>query len=525
MKKQIIITLTILLFIIPQIIFGSDLTIKIGKQVKKIKSSEIRGIEYVSSKELADAFSANYYYNDTHQKSEIKFKEYRLKFTGNNQFIILTSKKSDQHQIFQLPVSARVNNGDVLIPIKYSTQYLSYASGIELEYNESDNSIVLKNVKVDTKSVVTWNENLIDMKTVKYDIYSAKIETKTNGTLLRLGIKRPLRQPTSSINENVLYLFFSEATIDKNLVNELKSQGLIKNVLLRHVSGNPQLEITLKDGYDTYEVFYDEDIGEMLISIHNKFLKTENLKADSEEIKKWNFNVIVIDPGHGGKDPGAIGINGIKEKDINFSISKELGSLISSKMKDVKVVYTRNSDEFIELYKRGKIANENKGNLFISIHCNSTPKKPSNATGIEVYLLRPGRTKEAIDIAEFENSVINLEENQNRYQKLTDENFILVSMAHSSNMRYSETFADMLNTEWIKQVDIPSRGIKQAGFYVLVGASMPSVLIETGFLSNSNDAKYLNSKNGQKEIASSIFDAIEKYKMYYENSIINEIGK
>ena len=161
--------------------------------------------------------------------------------------------------------------------------------------------------------------------------------------------------------------------------------------------------------------------------------------------------------------------------------------------------------------------------LWTSIHCNSTAKKPTNASGIEVYLLRPGRTKEAIDIAAFENSVISLEDDPNRYQKLTDENFILVSMAHSSNMRYSESFADMLNTEWVKQARIPSRGIKQAGFYVLVGASMPSVLIEAGFLSNKNDAKYLSSKSGQKQIASSIYDAIVKYRQYYENSIINEI--
>ena len=138
-------------------------------------------------------------------------------------------------------------------------------------------------------------------------------------------------------------------------------------------------------------------------------------------------------------------------------------------------------------------------------------------------LLRPGRTKEAIAIAEFENSVISLEDDPTRYKQLNDENFILVSMAQASNMRYSETFADMLNTEWIKKVNIPSRGIKQAGFYVLVGASMPAVLIETGYISNKSDAKYLNSKKGQKQIASSIFNAIVKYKKYYKNSINNEL--
>jgi len=514
----------ILILISVNTIFSSDLIVKFGRFEKKIPSTQLKGIEYVSSKAIADAFSANYYYNEDRQKSEVKFKDYKLKFTVNNQFIILTSKKSNQNQIFQMPVSSRLENDDVIIPIKYAIKYLRYASGLELTYNEDQNIVEVKRSKVDTKSIVSWNKNLIDANEIKYDIFSARIETKSNGTLLRLGTKRPVREPATSIKNNVLYIYFTGITFDNSIVNNLKPLGYIKNVVIKYVNGNPQLEIKLKDGYDSYNVFYDKKIGEILVSIHNKFLKTDNFDLNSNDVKKWKFDVIVIDAGHGGKDPGAIGINGIKEKNINLAIAKQLGYYINKNLPGVKVVYTRADDEFVELYKRGKIANENKGNLFISIHCNSTPKKPTNANGIEVYLLRPGRTKEAIEIAEFENSVISLEDNPERYEKLTDENFILVSMANSSNVRYSETFADMLNTEWIKQLRIPARGIKQAGFYVLVGASMPSVLIETGFISNKNDAKYLNSSRGQKAISKSVFDAIVKYKKYYENSIINEIS-
>ncbi|MCB9207860.1 MAG: N-acetylmuramoyl-L-alanine amidase [Ignavibacteriales bacterium] len=515
-----------LLIIIFQLIFVSqffsaNLTIKRGNQTLKISSENIRGTEYVSSKELAKALGANFYFNPNRQKSEIKFVEYNLKYTANNQFVILTSKKDNKHQIFQMPVSAKLISGSVMIPIKYSAEYLGLASGFETSYIENGNTLLINPTEINTREVVAWNKNLVDRSTVKYDIFSAKIENKTNGTLLRLATKNEIRVPTSSINGNTLYLFFSNVTIDKNLFNSLQTKGFIRNIQIKHVNGNPQMEISLREGYDKYEVFYDEDIGEILVSIHNKFLKSEsNL---NEEIEKWKFDTIVIDAGHGGKDPGAIGINGIREKDITLAIALELGSLIKNKMKDVKVVYTRDKDVFPELYKRGQIANENRGDLFISIHCNATPKKPTSASGIEVYLLRPGRTKEAIDIAEFENSVIRLEDDPQRYKKLTDENFILVSMANTSNLRYSETFADMLNTEWIKDLGIPSRGIKQAGFYVLVGASMPSVLIETGFISNKNDAKYLNSRSGQKEIANSILNAIFKYKNYYESIIASEI--
>jgi N-acetylmuramoyl-L-alanine amidase len=134
--------------------------------------------------------------------------------------------------------------------------------------------------------------------------------------------------------------------------------------------------------------------------------------------------------------------------------------------------------------------------------------------------LRPGRTERAIEIAEIENSVIKYEENTDRYEKLTDENFILVSMAHSAYMRYSEKFAGILSQNWNSQIkEIPSRGVKQAGFYVLVGASMPSVLVETGFLSNKEDEAYLNSKKGQQEIAKAIFKSIQDYKKYYDSQM------
>ena len=139
-----------------------------------------------------------------------------------------------------------------------------------------------------------------------------------------------------------------------------------------------------------------------------------------------------------------------------------------------------------------------------------------------MYLLRPGRTQEAITIAERENSVIQYEDNPARYQKLTDENFILVSMAQSAYMKYSEEFSDLLNRQMDANLKIGSRGVKQAGFYVLVGASMPSVLIETGYLSNYHDSAILNTSKGQQEIAQSIYESIKKYKTQYEKSLNSE---
>ena len=250
---------------------------------------------------------------------------------------------------------------------------------------------------------------------------------------------------------------------------------------------------------------------------------SKDLSPVNSDAPGYEIRTIVIDPGHGGKDPGAVGIYNIKEKDVNLDVALRVGKLIEKKMKEVKVVYTRKTDRFVDLYKRGKIANENGGKLFISIHCNSTKKTQTSTNGIEVYLLRPGRTEEAIAIAERENSVIEYEDDPSRYEQLTDENFILVSMAHSSYMKYSESFADMLNSQFKHNTKLKARGVKQAGFYVLVGASMPSVLIESGFLTNKHDTNYLNSNSGQQQLAEAIFDAIHEYSKYYKEKMEAEL--
>jgi N-acetylmuramoyl-L-alanine amidase len=189
-------------------------------------------------------------------------------------------------------------------------------------------------------------------------------------------------------------------------------------------------------------------------------------------------------------------------------------------MKGVKVVYTRKDDRFVELDRRGQIANEAGGKLFISIHANSLKQKPHPTRGFEVYLLRPGRTEEAIAIAERENAVIELEEGyENRYKELTDENFILVTMAQTAHMRASEIFADIAQKELESNTGLQNRGVKQAGFYVLVGASMPNVLLETAYLSNKQDERFLKSESGQQKVADALFGSIKRYKEEYEKQL------
>ncbi len=523
MTRRIFI-LTIFFLLLPSLLSAQRLlnvsVVKDGKTFY-VPSLKKKGLTYISVDDFCKNAGLNYYRNDRTKKMEIKFKYYNLKFTAKNNFVILHSKQNNVNYIYQLPVSTLLIKNKIFIPVEYSTEYLSLAAERKIVYDRLDKQIKFTDNKIDSFTKLKYDKESSAIN-YAYDIYGLDVEEKVNGTLIRFKTSKQILKPRGSLNNDKLYLFFAKYSVNPAIDFKNIKSDLVKSIKYKSVKGNPQFEISLRPGYSSFDISTDVDSKDILVSIHNKIFR--NPQFENKAAEKWKFDVVVIDPGHGGKDPGSIGVTGKREKDINLAIAKKLGGLISKNLKDVKVVYTRQDDRFVELYKRGKIANENNGKLFISIHANSLRKKPSKTRGFEVYLLRPGRTKEAIEIAEFENSVIKYEENPERYKKLTDENFILITMARSSFMRFSETFADYLNNEWKREVDIPTRGIKQAGFYVLVGASMPGVLIETGFLSNKIDEKYLSSGKGQQEIAEAIFKAVLKYKKYYEKSVKKDLG-
>lgn len=234
---------------------------------------------------------------------------------------------------------------------------------------------------------------------------------------------------------------------------------------------------------------------------------------------KWSLDVIVVDAGHGGKDVGAEGVNGAVEKDITLSIARLVRARLSEMMPQTKVVMTRETDTFVELYRRTQIANDAAGKLFLSIHCNSMPTKPHSAHGCETYILRPGRNDDAARVASRENASVKFEQSQRRYEGMTEDQIIVATMAQRSFVRLSESFAASIQQEVTQHTPLADRGVSQAGFFVLVGASMPNVLIETGFLSNRSDAEYLASTKGQAAIASSIANAIRSYAASYQRSI------
>lgn len=242
------------------------------------------------------------------------------------------------------------------------------------------------------------------------------------------------------------------------------------------------------------------------------FLQT--LELNAQKVQR-----VVIDAGHGGHDPGAVGLAS-KEKDITLALALKTGKLIKENLKDVEVIYTRKTDVFVELYRRARIANEAKADLFISIHCNAN--KSTSPYGSETYVMGLHRSDANLAVAQLENASILLEDDYHvqyeGFDPRSPEGYIFFSMLQNAYMDQSLQLASGVQKYFKDIVNLHDRGVKQAGFLVLYKTTMPSILIESGFISNAKEEKLLNSEYGQNNIATSIYRAVREYKTYVESN-------
>jgi N-acetylmuramoyl-L-alanine amidase len=237
----------------------------------------------------------------------------------------------------------------------------------------------------------------------------------------------------------------------------------------------------------------------------------------------FGVKTVVIDAGHGGHDSGCLGSSS-KEKHVALAISLKLGAAIEAAFKDVKVIYTRKTDVFVELHERAKIANDAKADLFICVHANANDNK--NAFGTETFVMGLHKSQANLNVAKRENSSIMMEENyETKYEGFdnSDESYIGLAMMQSAHLIQSLSFAAKVQDQFTK-LGRRNRDVKQAGFLVLYRTAMPSVLIETGFLTNIEEEKFLSDEKNQNKVANSIFEAFKEYKSEVEGvEIIEEV--
>jgi len=345
------------------------------------------------------------------------------------------------------------------------------------------------------------------------DIY---IQKRLNGSIIYINTNNIIKEGKNFdyyFNEGYwLYIDFvkPEIEFDTSLVKQkLLDNSFIKQISFTEFDSSTQIAFNFTVTSENIKLKTDSS-GNLLIIVR----QTKNNKNSSILNSHGDIKNIIIDPGHGGKDPGAIGKFGTKEKDIVLDIALMLYDMLKENP-SFNPILTRDKDVYIPLDKRRQIANSQKGDLFISLHCNSTRNNRSKASGIEIYFLSYAKNKEAKETAKLENSVILYDS-----KKLESEDplkNIVFDMLHNSYLRESQIFADILLNEMDKSLPTIARKVDQAGFLVLKGLYMPGILVETGFLSNKKEEMLLKNPEYKKKIAISLYNGILEFVNKIEN--------
>ncbi len=430
-------------------------------------------------------------YNDN-KKVIIHYKQNKIILSHNSSFIMIND---EIHHLFHYII---FKNNDFYIPAKSFIQTLNTTN-------------IITNISIDS------SEKSLIISSPDYNITDYQIITKGNGYSIEINTEKTFNEKLLSIaksSNNWISISIPGGELDSTTFHKSHMIHPVIDIKTVPMNNVLQLSFLLSIIPDDFDI---STINKKII-IRLDVAQKSNAEKIKNDKKKYIFDRVILDPGHGGKDPGACA-NGVKEKDITLSITRKIGKKLEKTL-GVKVIYTRTEDVFLSLKKRTEIANKNNGDIFLSIHANAIDNSPSTK-GFETYLLRPGKTQDAIDIALRENSVIKeFEDNQDSYSSGSE--FILATIEQNAYVKESEFLAREIQYQLSNSLKNKklNRGIKQAGFQVLVGASMPNVLIEVGFVTNSNEAQNLSSKKYQDKIAQGIVNAIVTYKNRYEQHII-----
>lgn len=421
-----------------------------------VQSEIIEGQDYLPLKPIAELCEINYVLDKIYQRCLISSEEHRIQMISDISVI-----KYDT-TYFYIPFPPHYFNEDFYIPVFIIPDII----GSKLK-------------------------KLIFLKKIEEIPVIDKIDLITRGdsTILKFSWKTPvdfdvLFSPQQTIIE--IDGVYKEKT-------KLKPKGAVKSLNLQAYKTYTRIELDL------------EGI--------NACLEKNNEIVFYKKVAK-RVELIVLDPGHGGIDPGAIGKNGLYEKDANLDISKILKKFIEDSLK-VKVLLTRDKDQYLSLKARTNFANKNAADIFVSIHCNASPKS-RQARGFETYFLSEARTNEERAVAAMENASLMFDE---EVKASSDINFILYDLAQSLFLEESNNLAEAIQTSAEKLLNIPARGVNQAGFYVLRGAFMPAVLVECAFISNPEEEKLLRQKEFKQKIAHAILCGLSDFIIRYERRL------
>ena len=464
-----------------------------GNSIGKLTTVKVGRYDFVSAEQFCQIFDLGYSKNEQLKQLIIDVPNGPITITAINPFISIGNK------IKQMPTHVLYHHGDFFLPIVFFLEIIQPVVPYKFEYDINNSELMVSGSEANVRGVI--------------------IEEKANGILFR--IKTNENFLTSNIftseSNNWFYVDFYGGRVDTLRPFPVENNGKkVRTVIPIQLSAETcRISFHLFSTILEKSVIIDKSSGDVLVSIKTNEQISDDLLTELEkEREKWKIDTIVIDPGHGGRDPGAVGRAKLYEKNITLAIALELKNELE-KYSDVNVLLTRDHDKHVPVKKRTKYANEQGGKLFISIHVDSNPVK--SVSGHTVYFLGPAKTEAARKAAQYENSVIKYEDSQNEYAGMSEAAFILAANAQNSYNLESQDFAAILDKELKERCNSKSHGVRQAGFYVLYGASMPNVLVETAFITNWRDANKLKSRSFYKSVARAISSGIIQFKKKYEN--------
>lgn len=476
------------------------------------------GMSYLSLVKLAGIFKLETSYNPVLQSMTVKRNGRQITFFNG---LAHARTDGELHNIGKAPF---MTNGALNVPAETSIPLLASLLPGELTWNSESHRIEAAGV-LGILEAITFEE-------------------RQSGTLIRIGLAEHLTYRDEIVErkgERILNIEFREGTYDPKYFVVAPPRGLVESVKVFPGQENVIVSFTLSEETEKYDITNTDDSSDLLVSLRRSRTDRTETATDSAPVdipsiidldssNLWRIDTVIIDAGHGGKDPGAIGKRGTQEKDVVLAISKEIKKIADSKG-EIKAVLTRDTDEFVPLYARYRKAIQANGKLFVSIHANAARSR--TATGIEAFFLSEAKTEDARRLAEKENAVIHFEDNPGIYAAVhTNENMpqelrgMHGDMAANVYLKESQAMCAMLLDSALSRSRQENRGVKQAPFLVLKGtqAAMPSVLLETGFISNPDEEKLLARASYQKRIAEAVYEAIISFKRNVEKDLFSATG-
>ena len=470
------------------------MTVSFENQRRAASISTVRkeSVLYASLEEFSGLLNIKHFYNPQNKKFVMTVGSRSIKVTALNPFILV------DNMAYQMALPTIVVDGDIYAPLAMFLQSMGGFFPAEFHLN--------------------LNTEELDIRRFRINITGVEVEQKRNGSLIRIFTTREFKETeiATSVNRDWLNVSIYGGVLDSVQIASRQRMGIVKQIAPFQFEKSAQVSFQLEGSVTDQSVYIQP--GEVVVSIRSpgdiQRLPDTDSNADR---KRWLINKIIIDPGH-GKDPGAVGPTGLKEKTVNLDIAIRLKNLIEQKF-NVEVLLTREDDRHLKLKERTQFANTHDGKLFISIHANSNPSQ--RIRGVSTYVLGIEKSEQALSVAEKENSVIELEESVEAYQEYQDAAHILNAIAQSSYLKESQDLAGMVNESIRKKTNLPQfgNGIYHGRFYVLVGAAMPRILVEAGFISNKHEERLLKTRAFRQKVAEAIFESIQKFKSKYEAGI------